>query len=326
MWRPKKPLKLQAKDAWEKAEIAKEKARKKRKYFAELDAEDAEKEARKKEMIAEELSQRALRMEEQARKKEIEEQKKRVEAGKKAREERKKRQRIRQEAVAAEEERKKREMERDEAVPEEEWKRARKESLLRKVEKVRRESAAKKRAKEEEMKREARRRVEKVAAEWQRLGQERRQRGNGLAGTRPRLRLWSYGARFGEVVNNIPSVDFSELKDPQKRVLGLLEHDGTHGIILDRMSRHPMFPDKLRELKEILAAGRRGQEVVVGMRCFSGRHRSVAAATIFEYIGQQEGWDVSVEHLDLMPCHCGDCGLSPPTAPLQRAWELWCDL
>ena len=32
------------------------------------------------------------------------------------------------------------------------------------------------------------------------------------------------------------------------------------------------------------------------------------AAIFFEYVGQQGGWNVSVEHFDLVPCNCGDCG------------------
>ena len=226
-----------------------------------MKAREAEEEARKKERIAEDLSQRLLRIEadrkareEPARKKEMEEQKKRVAAGRKSREDRKKRQRERDEAAASEQCQfkhvklclarwelrmaqvaKEEARERDEAASEEETKRVRKDALLRKAEKVRREILAKKRVQEEEMKREARRRVEKVAAEWKRLAEERRQRGHGLAGTSLRGRQWTYGARFGEVVD-IPSVDFSEVEERQKRELGLLEHDGTHGTILERMS------------------------------------------------------------------------------------------
>ena len=193
--------------------------------------------------------------------------------------------------------------ERDEAASEEESKRVRKEALLRK----------------------ARKRVENVTAEWKRLAEERRQRGHGLAGTSLRVCLWIYVARFGEVVD-IASVDFSEVKDRQKREVGLLPHDWTHGIIFERMSKHPVFPYKACVLKAILAAGRRDEEVVVGLRCRSGRHRSVAAPIIFEYLGQQEGWDVVVEHFDLVPCNCGDCGLSSLRAALPRAWEQWCCL
>jgi len=129
-------------------------------------------------------------------------------------------------------------------------------------------------------------------------------------------------------------VDLRTLQDPAGGAL--CDHCGTHPEILQQIVAHAAWPGTVRDLAARLAAWRSGaiQGGAVVFVCNSGKHRSVAAATLLRRCLLEDA-DFTVpatHHVTHLAseCRCGvcvDCDMSfqdpDRDAALLAAWRLW---
>lgn len=115
----------------------------------------------------------------------------------------------------------------------------------------------------------------------------------------------------------------------------LKQHDGRHPKILQTFVQHAEFRDWLDQVKQDLsvsleeAVQNKRDQIVMAICCRSGRHRSVAGATIIQHIfGQRSCIPVRVSHLSNAPCGCSTCNRELPECDeaLQKALQVWDEL
>lgn len=133
-----------------------------------------------------------------------------------------------------------------------------------------------------------------------------------ISSTVPHLQVVTFGVRFHDAMGLQPNllVDTRCFRDPGAGALRA--HDGHHPEILLRMSRHEFFTAWLQMLKRnvmVTLAASAGQAIVIAaVFCRSGRHRSVAAASILLHLACASGvCCLPPKHLSLKPCGCGEC-------------------
>jgi len=133
-----------------------------------------------------------------------------------------------------------------------------------------------------------------------------------VSSTVPHLQVVTFGVRFHDAMGLQPNllVDTRCFRDPGAGALRA--HDGHHPEILLRMSRHEFFTVWLQSLKRnvmFTLAASAGQAIVIAaVFCRSGRHRSVAAASILLHLASASGvCCLPPKHLSLKPCGCGEC-------------------
>ena len=99
-------------------------------------------------------------------------------------------------------------------------------------------------------------------------------------------------------------------RDPAASGLG--RHDGRHPDIIKQIR---YSSSKLADLviqvdavfEHTVELAKSGETYILMLYCQGGRHRSVAGATVIEYIGLQCGFQCSVRHIDFHPCNCAVC-------------------
>ncbi|MCP4243149.1 MAG: hypothetical protein GY772_21555, partial [bacterium] len=134
-------------------------------------------------------------------------------------------------------------------------------------------------------------------------------------------------------------VDTRMFHDPAARREGR-GHIGVHPSVVGPVVGHAYFPQFVRSVKTAIARADRGtpSTIVLAVFCTSGRHRSVAVATVLaEILTVHEKREVRVSHLCSWgglwlrsgncggPLSCAECGNAGPNcrAFFLRATQLW---
>jgi hypothetical protein len=76
----------------------------------------------------------------------------------------------------------------------------------------------------------------------------------------------------------------------------LYGHPGSHPVTVAQVARHENFQPLLRSIQEQWGAPST-QPRVMAFFCKSGKHRSVAVATVLKWIFEEEGLEVCIDHL-----------------------------
>ena len=122
-------------------------------------------------------------------------------------------------------------------------------------------------------------------------------------------------------------IDCCDLRDASTKALAI--HDGRHPDILRTVLTHDGFPGLLQEVKDIAEAGF-DPNAEIRFFCNSGRHRSVAVATLIGRILTEAGYQVEMAHHGLAQSEhkhdraaCRQCSQGVETIATEELMAPW---